>query len=167
MLKDTIPTKKQKFNILFQADINSSAKTFNSCLLGSCLAVLPADVCSSTVSLDETSYVNPMQLILCRYTRTLSQVCISASNVFRLYVRSPAPGQKPLSDLLCLTMGNDKAFSGKPQGRGSYPPHTGLSPWIVRYSFMEAVAVKDSCSHAYPALLLLVPPFRGLLIGRT
>lgn len=129
--------------------------------------MLPADVCSSTVSLDETSYVNPMQLILCRYTRTLSQVCISASNVFRLYVRSPAPGQKPLSDLLCLTMGNDKAFSGKPQGRGSYPPHTGLSPWIVRYSFMEAVAVKDSCSHAYPALLLLVPPFRGLLIGRT
>lgn len=64
-------------------------------------------------------------------------------------------------------MGNDKAFSGRPQGRGSYPPHTGLSPWIVHYSFMEAVAVKDSCSHAYPTLLLLVPPFRGLFIGRT
>lgn len=47
-------------------------------------------------------------------------------NVSGLYLRSPAPGQNPLRDLSCLTIGNYKALPGRPRGWGCCPLHIDL-----------------------------------------
>lgn len=143
------------FHMSFQVDMNTSAKTSNSCLLKSCLVELP-----------EMSAVAP--------TATISLSPLHSVGIPELFATC-APYEMP-PDCVCGIQLQDKILCvilhAWPQAITrlcqaafrvweSCPPHIRLGAWSVHCDFLEVVAV--SCE--YPAFLDQVPPFAGLFRG--